>query len=82
MCAVRTQPGVPAPGATANSGERAPEHDQAIVRKQHYVGQCIECGRSFMLYYETTRPISHVLDIVPVLCPTCEEKMQWQEVRI
>jgi len=39
------------------------------------------CGREFVLYYQTTLPERHVLDIVPVLCPACEEKFFWQEVR-
>jgi len=81
MCAVRAHPGGPAPGENANSGKKMPEDDQATVHLQPYIGECIDCGRKFMLYYETTRPVSHVLDIVPVLCPTCDEKFQWQEVK-
>lgn len=81
MCVINMHPGGPAPGENANSGKKMPEDDQATVHLQPYIGRCIDCGREFVLYYETTLPERHVLDIVPVLCPTCEEKFFWQEVR-
>ena len=81
MCVLNKLAGVPGPACNANTGNGELRDDGVKENLQPYIGVCMECGKKYMLYYPTWKPVSHVVETIPILCNDCHEKFFWQEVK-